>query len=175
MSLDNDEERGRLIVVGVSPATGSPLALQWAATEARYRTAPLHAVMAWRLPRTQAGPGGSPPAFLPAGPEQLQAEADARLTAAVRNALGTRQRVTCMAVRGSAVKVLLTATENAQLLVLDSPHSGNTATLRPGLIAPQVIYRAQCPVVMVPPSPTPRSLSALRQGHAIPNSGQRTR
>lgn len=150
--VDGDSQR-RSIVVGVSPSTGSPAALRWAAAEARRRNAPLHAVMAWREPRTQGGPGTSPPAFTPSTTDELQVQADARLADAVRIALGDDHRAQCAAVRGGTIKVLLAAAAGAQLLVVDGPRAGAPPALRPGLVASQLAYRASCPVVMVPPSP----------------------
>jgi hypothetical protein len=54
--------------------------------------------------------------------------------------------------RGSAASVLLAAAVGAQLLVLDSPRSGNLSTLAKSLIAPQLVFKAPCPVVLMPPA-----------------------
>lgn len=162
------------IVVGVSPSTGSPHALRWAAEEATYRQAPLHAVMAWRLPSTQGAPAARPPAFLPRSPDELQAEADARLARAVEAALGPDHRVQCAARRGTPAKVLAAAGSGASLLVLEArPAKGSTAS---GFIAAQVVHRVPCPVVMVPSDRKgPRTLGRLLGGRRLtPTRGATT-
>jgi hypothetical protein len=54
--------------------------------------------------------------------------------------------------RGKAAAVLLEAAVGAQLLVLDSPRSGNASALPKSLIAPQVVFQSPCPVVLMPPN-----------------------
>lgn len=143
--------RGAPIAVWVNMSSRSPAAIRWAAAEGRYRRAPLQAVTAWRSPRTQAGPGTSPPAMVPASGDELQAEAEHRLEEAVRAVLGEDHRVECRALRGTTVKALLAVAAGAQLLVLESPQLGDSnKAIRPSLIAPQVVYRSPCPVVLVP-------------------------
>ena len=60
-------------------------------------------------------------------------------------------RITYSLRRGAAAAVLLQAAVGAQLLVLDSPRSGNFSVLPKSLIAPQVVFKAPCPVVLMPP------------------------
>jgi nucleotide-binding universal stress UspA family protein len=139
------------IVVGVSPRTGSPSALRWAADYALLRGAPMVAVMAWRPARPPAAPGGRPPASLLAGdvPEP-ERDAKERLEAFVTAALGKKHGVECKAVRGTAVSSLLQAGAEAQLLVLGEPRAGRMASVRTGLVAPQLVTGATCPVVVMP-------------------------
>jgi nucleotide-binding universal stress UspA family protein len=141
----------RPIVVGVSPSTGAVAALRWAAEEAAYRSAPLHAVMAWRRPLLPAA-GGRPPVSAPSTGDELAAETEARLVTLVRDALGSADGVRCSARHGSAVSVLLAAARDAQLVVIGPPRLRDPATLRSGLLAPQLVYRSPCPVTVVPPA-----------------------
>ena len=140
------------IVVGVSRTTGSVEAVRWAAAEAQLRGTTVLAVTAWRGPRPPSAPGGRPPAFAPEPPEEAFALEAQRirdlLTVAVGDLdqLGVRYALR----RGSASAVLLSAAVGAQLLVLDSPRSGRS-TLAKSVIAPQVIFKAPCPVVLMPP------------------------
>lgn len=141
------------VVVGVSPRTGSPSALRWAADYALLRQAPMVAVMAWRPPRPPAAPGGRPPGSLLSGelsdPERQAVE---QLEGFVTGALGANSGVECKAVRGNEVSALLEAGAEAQLLVLGEPRPGRMASVRTGLVAPQLVTGATCPVVVMPNS-----------------------
>jgi hypothetical protein len=137
------------VVCGVSPTSGSPGALVVAAGEAACRGVALEAVMAWRAPRTQAGPGTSPPPLVPWREEELAATAEARLRGFVTAALGEAVHVRCRAERGSALRVLRHASHGAALLVLDAPRRPG-GSLRTGLVAPLLLARAACPVLVLP-------------------------
>lgn len=141
------------IVVGISRRTGSLDALRWAIAEGQLRQAPVRAVTAWRGPRPPAAPGGRPPAISPEPVDEAfsleQQRIRDRLVASVGelDELGVHYSVR----RGSAASVLLHAAVGAQLLVLDSPRAGALTTLAKSLIAPQLIFKAPCPVVLMPP------------------------
>jgi hypothetical protein len=140
------------VVVGVSPTTGSPTALRWAAEEARLRNVRMHAVMAWRTP-LPAAPGGRPPlgsSSVPAG-GNYAAEAERILREYVDAALGPGADVDSTVVKGSAVNALLSAAEGADLLVVGEPNVGRIPAERMArLVAPQVVLKASCPVVVMP-------------------------
>jgi nucleotide-binding universal stress UspA family protein len=140
------------IVVGVSRRTLSIDALRWAAAEAQLRDCQVRAVTAWRGPRVPAAPGGRPPVISSEPLQDAFAEEQQRMLESLTSALGDLQslRVQFSLRRGSASAVLLGAAVGAQLLVLDSPRSGNFSTVAKSLIAPQVIFKAPCPVVMMP-------------------------
>jgi nucleotide-binding universal stress UspA family protein len=139
------------IVVGVSPRTGSPAALRWAAEEARLRGTTVRAVMAWRPPRPPGAPGGRPPAtIVSAASTDYAAEADEQLRGLVAAALGADNTAECVATHGNEVSALLQAARDAQLLVLGEPRPGRLAAVRAKLVAPALIARAQCPVVAMP-------------------------
>lgn len=140
------------IVVGVSPTTGSPAALRWAAEEARVRSVPLRAVLAWRAQRPPAAPGGRPPLGASSTvvvPDQALA-AEHALVEFVEAALGSRDGVECTAVRGGAVNALLSAAQDADLLVIGEPRPGRLGSVLTSLVAPQVVLRSSCPVVVMP-------------------------
>jgi nucleotide-binding universal stress UspA family protein len=139
------------VVVGVSPTTGSPLALRWGADEARLRGVALRAVLAWRPARPPGAAGGRPPLGLSGSPDPA-ADAYRTLTGYVTDALGADVAVECAAVKGNAVNALLAAARDADLLVVGEPRPGRLAGVRSGLIAPQLVQRARCPVVVMPPA-----------------------
>ncbi len=143
-----------VVVVGVSPRTGSPAALRFGAEEARLRDMPLHAVMAWRPPRPPAAPAGRPPAGTVSTPAEYEAEAELTLTEYVETALGSTVGVACTVVRGSEVNALLTAARDAALLVLGEARAGRLGAAVTRLVAPQVVRKSQCPVVVMPSAVT---------------------
>ncbi len=142
---------GGPIVVGVSPTTGSPTALRWAADEARLRGTKVRAVMAWRPPRAPSATGGRPPAgVLSQAATDFAADAEEKLRGFVGAALGADDGVECTAIKGNEVNALLAAADDAQLMVIGEPRPGRLASVRASLVAPQVLHRAQCPVVALP-------------------------
>lgn len=140
------------VVVGVSPTTGSPAALRWAAEEATLRGVTLRAVMAWRAPRPPSGTGTRPPAGVQRAGDDHAANAEAALRGFVDEALGYPAEIECEVVKGSAVTALLTAARDAQLLVVGEPRAGRLTGVRASLVAPQVVLKANCPVVVMPAS-----------------------
>jgi hypothetical protein len=159
------------IVVGVSRRTGSPEAVRWAAAEAQLRDTHVLAVTAWRGPRPPAAPGGRPPAIMAVPLDEAFAQEQQRISDELARHVGgdlSAMRIRFSLRRGSASAVLLGAAVGAQLLVLDSPRSGNFSVLHKSLIAPQVVFNAPCPVVLMPParsedvqSPSERRLSTV--------------
>jgi nucleotide-binding universal stress UspA family protein len=139
------------IVVGVSPTTGSPSALRWAAAEAQLRGVPLKAVMAWRTPRPPVSPGVRAPAVGTTG-DDYPTGAETRLRDYVQAALGSADGVTCEVVQGTEVNALLSSAQGANLLVIGEPQAGRLSTMMSSLTAPQVVLKADCPVVVMPSS-----------------------
>ncbi|HEU5269147.1 MAG TPA: universal stress protein [Jatrophihabitans sp.] len=139
------------IVVGVSRRTGSVDAVRWAVAEAQLRRSRVLAVTAWRGPRAPAAPGGRPPAVSAVPVEQAFAEERQRILEQLTAAVGDLDELGVQFAlrRGSPATVLLTAAVGAQLLVLDSPRAGRS-TLAKSWIAPQLVFQAPCPVVLMP-------------------------
>jgi hypothetical protein len=151
------------VVVAVSPTTGSPEALRWADREAHLRGALLRAVLAWRPPRAAVvSTGGSPAAVVSSAATDHAADADESLREFVSFALGSLGKTECAAIRGSALAVLVAETRAAQLLVVGEPRA-RIASVRASLVAPQLVLRANCPVVVMPRSPiSPTPPSSIR-------------
>jgi Universal stress protein family len=153
MTTDANEAPAPIVVVGVSPRSGSPAALQWAARAAAASGAHLRAVMAWRAPRPPGAPGVHPPAVARTGADNPEGEAQERLERFVAAALGDGHNAEHVVAHGGAVSVLLAAAVDADLLVIDSPRAAKLADFSAKLVAPRLIYRAACPVVVMPANP----------------------
>lgn len=152
-----------LIVVGVSASTGSRAALRWAVAASGGAGARVRAVMAWRMPRPPSAPAGRPPASLTlASSDDPGAEAQATLERLVFDALGQSHSVQCLAIRGTAAGVLLEQAKVADLLVVDSPRTTKLSNVSATFVAPQLIFEASCPVVVMPP-PGGGPLERLRE------------
>ena len=155
MSDPSAPTRQQPVVVGVSPDSGSADALRWAAREAQLRGAPLLAVLAWRPPRPTTTPGNRPPVTLPRKLEEYDDLAARSLRGYVDAALGEDADVGCAAIHGKAVKVLLGAAANAQLLVVGEPRPSRFSAVRhqvgpvKGAVA-DLVSHAPCPVVVMP-------------------------
>ncbi|GAB7190898.1 hypothetical protein NUM3379_16050 [Kineococcus sp. NUM-3379] len=151
-----------LVVVGVSSRSGSPSALQWAAEHAAAVGGHVRAVLAWRPPRPPVTSGNRPPAVSTLADQDPQRAAEERLEGLLRAALGEDHAVQAVAVRGAARPVLLRESREADLLVLDSPRAAKLVTPGAKLLAPQLVFSAACPVVVMPP-PVEEGLSAVRR------------
>jgi nucleotide-binding universal stress UspA family protein len=156
---------GPLIVVGVSARTGSPAALEWAVNVASQLDGRVRAVMAWRPPRAPAAPGGRPPVVSSTGPAEPPAEVLEQFVAAALETAGEKVPVEEVVQLGGPVRVLLSESRTADLLVIDSPRREKLASAGK-LVAPRLIHRSACPVVVMPATagarrPRGRLISAL--------------
>jgi nucleotide-binding universal stress UspA family protein len=136
------------VVVGVEDGGGSRAAIQLAAQEARFRHAPLIAVMAYSDDRAMAPAGRSAASPRAAGEERLATES--ALRDAVADALGEEaDRVELRTALGLAGRNLVDTARrvNAQLIVLAG--RGSTSMLL-GTVSQYVLRKAPCPVLVVP-------------------------
>lgn len=133
------------VVVGVSPATGSPDALRFGAEEAQRRGTDLRAVTAWRPSSPPMTSGARVPATNYDPESELQSAID-RLQSQVRVALGPDGAARAEVIHGGKVRVLLQAAETADLLVLDAPRRPRLGPV----LAHRLVYVAECPVVTMP-------------------------
>jgi nucleotide-binding universal stress UspA family protein len=149
------------IVVGVDGSPGSLAALRFALGQARRSGSVVVAVHAWALPLSEAapgpfllelpGPGGRP---LDEIVDELARGARARLEAALRQVEAEAEgiEVEARVVEGPSARVLIEASEGADLLVVGSRGHGGFAGLLLGSVSQQCAHHARCPVVIVPSS-----------------------
>lgn len=136
----------RPVVVGVDGGPDSSRALRWAADHARTVDAPLIALTAFQVPMT-AGP------YAMAGwqdPSTLEDTAREMLAAAVRDTLGEDARVDQVLLRGHPAEAIVTASRDAQLVVIGSRGRGGFKGLLLGSVSQHVVPHSHCPVVVLP-------------------------
>ncbi|MFF9777970.1 universal stress protein [Streptomyces sp. NPDC013978] len=150
---DHPCDRGREVVLGLEDDTDERAAL-YAFEEARRRGAHLRVVHSWSHRRLTPA---LPPLVPAEGPRQDPATSYERVEEAVpRFALAAlRERyadvpVEAVTVRTGAPKALLESTREAGLVVVGSHHRTSAVAPHHTQVAPVLLRRAHCPVVVVP-------------------------
>lgn len=136
------------VVVGVDNSAQARPALRLAAQEARWRQTRLVAVSAYEAP-LGVPMGGYPVATMHTADEQ-RASAESALRDTVNQELKEQADQTDLRVsEGLAGRMIIEAARqtNAQLIVL--PSSAGRSMV-PGTVSQYVLFRAQCPVTIVP-------------------------
>lgn len=137
------------IIVGVDGSQPSREALHWAAREARLRRAALQVIMSWHLPYVAAYPYASP-AF---EPSVLEEEARQRLDEIVDGVdVSGIPQVDRILTMGEPAATLLTASKDADLVVVGSRGLGGFAELVLGSVSHHLAHHATCPLVIIPPA-----------------------
>ena len=131
------------VVVGMSRTSASPDALNWARGEAAVHGGRVVAVLGWRPPRPPAAVGGKPPVVRYDADEVL-ADAQADLEAAVAQVVGPDTGVECRVILGGPRKALVAASAQADLVVVDFASSPR--------LARAMVRQARCPVAVLPPT-----------------------
>jgi nucleotide-binding universal stress UspA family protein len=139
------------IIVGVDGSGHSQRALEWAMKEAALRHAPLSVLTI-------------NPAIVGYFGGVVTSQQDVQLTEQIRAAVqketdkvlaaldGPRpESVTVKAVHGFPVEELVSASKEADMIVLGSRGVGGFTRLMMGSTAGQVVQHAHCPVLIVPP------------------------
>lgn len=157
------------VVVGVSGNSGSPMALRWALDAAHLRGLRLVAVRAYKTPSTAAGTVRPTPSRAADADDPMRQAALDSLTAHVRTALGDQaEEVELRAVRGGRRTVLIDASRGAAELVVDAPRAMERT--KSPTFARSLIYKAQCPVVVMPPHVADSPVEPWIEGRRTPIS-----
>lgn len=134
------------VVVGIDGSADSVRALRWAAEYADRFGAPLEALTVYELqnvygPYAMAGSVDS---------DVLKKRAHDALSTAVRDALGDEADVVRRVEQGHPAKALVTASREAQLVVVGSRGHGGFAGLLLGSVSQHCVTHASCPVIVLP-------------------------
>jgi nucleotide-binding universal stress UspA family protein len=139
------------IIVGVDGSGHSQRALEWAMKEAAIRHTPLTVLTVHEAVKGYYGGIAMYPDD-PARTEQAREAAQAETDKVLAGLDGPRpESITVKAVHGFPVEELLSASQDADMIVLGSRGAGGFTRLMMGSVAGQVVQHAQCPVLIVPP------------------------
>ena len=133
------------IVVGVDGSQPSRAALRWAVRQAHFTCSEVDAVMAWDGPARQDGRPGGPGATPAAIAARALAETVHATVLEEGDAVDIRQRTR----QGDAVRILLDASREAELLVVGCRGRSGIAATVLGSVSTQCAQQAGCPVVVV--------------------------
>ncbi|GAB2691175.1 universal stress protein [Thalassiella azotivora] len=137
------------VVVGYDGSRTAGGAVAWGVAEARLRGLPLHVVRAWRVGAAVAAtdaPFGTVPSWRECE-EAMTRSMDEALAAVDLDGVEVHRHV----VHGPGAKVLVSASQDADLLVVAHRGAGGFAGLVVGSTAEQVVRHAACTVVVVRP------------------------
>jgi nucleotide-binding universal stress UspA family protein len=138
--------RKQLIVCGVDGSPASRRALEWAVAEAVIREADLRVVSAW------SGYGMEAIAVV-STPEECEREAgkaQQRVIDAVLSGVDRPPAIERVVVEDRPAHALVTASTEADLLVMGSHGHGTTHDRIAGSTSQRVLHHAACPVVVLP-------------------------
>ena len=144
-----EHHAGSRIVAGVDGSPSSKIALRWAIGQAELTGGTVDAVLAWHYPVPTGGYGWAPTGM--ATSFDFKANAEQVLAEAITPAcgLGSNVPVRARVVEGNAARVLLDASDGADLLVVGSRgHGGFTEALL-GSVSQHCVHHAHCPVVVI--------------------------
>jgi nucleotide-binding universal stress UspA family protein len=138
------------IIVGIDGSVHSRRALEWAISEAAIRRTPLTVLTVQQAIAGYWGPVVYPqdPDFAEQAAKVAQEETDGVLE---KLDAGSRPpSVTVRAVVGLPADEILTAAQDADMIVVGSRGAGGFKKLLMGSVSSQVTYHAHCPVVVIP-------------------------
>jgi nucleotide-binding universal stress UspA family protein len=150
--IEQQNDTGQRIVVGVDGSSSARAALRWAVRQAELTGASVEALTAWRAP-TLVGLGGAFTEVDARGGEDstIKAAAESMLRAEVDEVTGpaAEAQVKALVGEGSAAQLLLDAAEGATMVVVGSRgHGGITGTLL-GSVGQTLVQHAPCPVLVI--------------------------
>jgi nucleotide-binding universal stress UspA family protein len=150
------------VVVGVDGSACAREALSWAGQMAARAGLPLTVVRAWSIP-TAPRPATWEPGYVPPMDDYERAVEQAVADDVTAARLPDDLQVTCRAVHRAPAEALVTASGDADLLVVGVRGHGG-ARGRLGSLAQAVLRQAACPVTVVRSGRTPRTGDAARPG-----------
>lgn len=143
------------IIVGVDGSDHSYRALMWAMQEAAHHHAPLTVMTVYSFPARPATEAFWGVRALPDGgfnAEHARRVVQDAVDKAAGEISGTAPEVTVTVTMGQPTEELVTASRDADMLVVGSRGTGGFSRLLLGSVSSQVVHHAACPVVVIPPA-----------------------
>lgn len=134
------------IVVGVDGSASAKAALRWAIRQAKLTGGTVDAVIAWHYPTAYSYPVPISP--LSSARELAQRVLDEAVYE-VQQALDEHVEITPKVIEGNAARVLLDASQDADLLVIGSRGHGGFVAALLGSTSQHAVQHATCPVVVI--------------------------
>ena len=136
-------------MVGADGSASSISALRWAISQAELTGAAVDAVIAWHYPIPTGGYGWAPTGM--ATSFDFKDNAEKVLAEAISTASGASGSVPVRArvVEGNPARVLLDASDGADLLVVGSRGYGGFTEALLGSVSQHCVHHARCPVVVI--------------------------
>ncbi len=139
------------IIVGIDGSAHSQRALEWAVREAAVHQVPLTVLTVFRTPVSFWGGPVAYPQADTADSEKARAQAhEAADKALAAVALPKPPEMHVRALTGVPAEELITASKDADMLVVGSRGTGGFTRLLLGSVSTQVVHHAHCPVVIIP-------------------------
>ena len=139
----------RRIVVGVDGSDSSLEALRWGVRYASLTGASVDAVTAWEYPAPVGGWGMAPLGMLDQTDFGAIAAQQLEDLVAQLGAAGRGVVIRQLAREGNPARVLLDASQDADLLVVGNRGRGGFAGLLLGSVSQHCVHHATCPVVVI--------------------------
>ena len=138
------------IVVGIDGSGGGAKALDFAFEEARRRDADLTGIYAWHYPTLAATP--APFGGVPLPPMKEMESAAKEGLHHILEGIDVPEGVRFEGVvrEGSPARVLIEASDDADLIVIGTRGHGGFTGLLLGSVSQQVVSHSKCPVLVVP-------------------------
>ncbi len=142
-------DAGPRIVAGVDGSAPAQAGLRWAIRQAELTGGSVDAVIAWEYPAAYGGYGMAPVGV--ADDMDFASCAAKTLAEKVAAAAGPDcpVRVRAQVTEGNPARVLLSAAEGADLLVVGSRGHGGFAEALLGSVGQHCVHHARCPVVII--------------------------
>lgn len=134
------------IVVGVDGSASAKAALRWAIRQAKLTGGTVDAVIAWHYSTAYSYPVPISP--LSSARELAQRVLDEAVYE-VQQALDEHVEITPKVIEGNAARVLLDASQDADLLVIGSRGHGGFVAALLGSTSQHAVQHATCPVVVI--------------------------
>ena len=145
--MASDDEERQVVVVGVDGSPGSIAALSWAGQYGAATGTKVQALHIWHYPTAAGLPPGVTPDSVT---DEVKANQEKELLESIEKAhLDPAAQVESKVGYGHPAQVLISESENADLIVVGHRGHGGFTGMLTGSVTLHVVNHATCPVVVV--------------------------